>query len=56
MPGGITVPGLPHGDAVFDMLLALINGESKAGDEELVAPTKVSGPIEAQAALDTGGF
>lgn len=56
MPGGITVPGAPHGDAIADAMFGLLTGDVKSGEDVLVPPTRISSAEEAQAALDAKEF
>ena len=56
MPGGITVPGPPHGDALADVMFGLLTGTLKAGADVQVPPTQVRTAEEAQAAIDAGGL
>lgn len=55
MPGGTAVPGAPHGRALAATMFALLAGQSPAFDQ-LVEPTLILSPEEAQAWLDQGGL
>lgn len=58
MPGGITVPGVPHGDALANVMFGLLNGKIKPGtpaSNVLVPPTQIMTVQEAKNALKLEG-